>query len=795
MPISQPPAGKGDCITTKPGSVGVPVATSLAIVSRSHLRPQPYGQEGEIAIMGDSIMRNYLENPEADAKNYFFLTMPGDAWDATPRHSRYFLTGDVGVLDSEGFLSLKGRAKELIKKGGEQVSPYEVEAELLSHPWVRLPVCFSVPSKVYGEEVGCAIVLNDDAPPGASEGDIVKSLRKWMKEKKFAPVKWPTKWWFGPDEDLPKTKTKKYIRVGLHAKLGFGDETEITDAPSSKIVKAKIDWGVITGFRFFLAAYVMFMHIGSNESWSHFNNLRGWPYHVHCFYTLGGFSMASPMNPAIKKTFSYTMARIGNMYPMYTIALILGLINLLVVCRPSTFRTDFHWDGQPDDKTSGFFCEGVPAIKGSWWGSLVTTLLTYIIGLAVTPIWPLNWWMGYYLWFSSMYYQCLVVFPAMYNYLFLKTRRNLKLLCSLMAFCQILNAVILVVAWFAMKGQPTFNHYDPDTGEKLDASEYDNDYRSPPVVGNAVVLSFYLFAPFWALYFVIGGILAFIYDAYKPAEKHNAYIWGYIADGCTLIMLGITITVILQPVYNDPTAVRWFRPSDADFVGDTSYVNRLWDNLAGRIMCPLTTLWIFAMATGEGFTAMVFRTPFLVNTLGPNSYNCFLFHQMIGQWYYAITRPGKFWNWWQYRKGFYWFSPGPCPVFWYEYFYVVSIVVAFSYMMDNYVTGMIKGSFSWVQDKIKGDSDEDDADIDIPVVLCGLIEKMTGIEPEMDSTLDEVGLASVGIPVIVGMLNSTFSTKRNPLSISAADLVEAETIEDIAVVVETASARMQQDGV
>ena len=61
--------------------------------------------------MGDSIMRNYLENPEADAKNYFFLTMPGDAWDATPRHSRYFLTGDVGVLDSEGFLSLKGRAK------------------------------------------------------------------------------------------------------------------------------------------------------------------------------------------------------------------------------------------------------------------------------------------------------------------------------------------------------------------------------------------------------------------------------------------------------------------------------------------------------------------------------------------------------------------------------------------------------------------------------------------------------------------------------------------------------------
>lgn len=69
--------------------------------------------------------RSYLENPEADAKNYFFLTMSGDNEDNTPDKSRYFLTGDVGVLDSEGFLSLKGRAKELIKKGGEQVSPYE----------------------------------------------------------------------------------------------------------------------------------------------------------------------------------------------------------------------------------------------------------------------------------------------------------------------------------------------------------------------------------------------------------------------------------------------------------------------------------------------------------------------------------------------------------------------------------------------------------------------------------------------------------------------------------------------
>lgn len=78
------------------------------------------------------VMDNYLENPAADAKSYFYLT----AGSCGPlKGSRYFLTGDVGVIDSEGFLSLKGRAKELIKKGGEQVSPYEVEEVLLDHPW------------------------------------------------------------------------------------------------------------------------------------------------------------------------------------------------------------------------------------------------------------------------------------------------------------------------------------------------------------------------------------------------------------------------------------------------------------------------------------------------------------------------------------------------------------------------------------------------------------------------------------------------------------------------------------
>ena len=147
---------------------------------------------------------------------------------------------------------------------------------------------------------------------------------------------------------------------------------------------------MIGGFRFVLACYVMFMHIGSNESWGAFNNLRGWPWHVHVFFTLGGYSMASPMNPTIQRKFSYFLARIGAMYPMYAVALFFGLVNLLIVCRPSTFRSDFHWDAQPDDlyledgSLAPLFCEGTPATPSSYWGSLFLTIFTYIFGLAIT---------------------------------------------------------------------------------------------------------------------------------------------------------------------------------------------------------------------------------------------------------------------------------------------------------------------------------------------------------------------------------------------------------------------------
>jgi len=312
MPISQPPAGMGDLLTRKPGSVGVPVAASCAIVSRGTLQPQPPGVEGEVAISGATVLDGYLNNPAADRSAFFYLTLPErkqlkDAEGGS--EGRFFLTGDVGVLDSEGFLTLKGRAKELIKKGGEQVSPFEVEEPLQLHPWVRTALCFSVPSKLYGEEVGCAIVLSPKAPEGVELRDAIVELRKLLKKEKLSPTKFPTKWKICEDSELPKTKTKKYIRVGLSTVLGLDPVDD--DSTGKPAPKAKLDWDVLSGLRFCLSCYVMFMHIGSNESWGRVANLRQFPWHVHAFFTLGGFSMAAPMAPPIKKKLSYFVSRMG----------------------------------------------------------------------------------------------------------------------------------------------------------------------------------------------------------------------------------------------------------------------------------------------------------------------------------------------------------------------------------------------------------------------------------------------------------------------------------------------------
>ena len=109
------------------------------------LRP---GEVGEIAVRGSSLIDGYRDNPAANEASF------RDGW---------FRTGDSGTMSADGYVTLEGRIKELINRGGEKISPHEVEEILLSHPAVAEAVAYAASDEKYGERVAAAVVLRREA--------------------------------------------------------------------------------------------------------------------------------------------------------------------------------------------------------------------------------------------------------------------------------------------------------------------------------------------------------------------------------------------------------------------------------------------------------------------------------------------------------------------------------------------------------------------------------------------------------------------------------------------------------
>ncbi|MGE0821284.1 MAG: acyl--CoA ligase [Candidatus Binatia bacterium] len=130
-----------------PGSVGRGTGVDVAVMDGAGTL-LPTGAQGEVVIKGANVTRGYHNNPEANAASFT------NGW---------FRTGDQGILDAEGYLTLVGRLKELINRGGEKISPREIDEALLMHPAVAEAVSFGVPDTKYGEEVAAAVVLKGSA--------------------------------------------------------------------------------------------------------------------------------------------------------------------------------------------------------------------------------------------------------------------------------------------------------------------------------------------------------------------------------------------------------------------------------------------------------------------------------------------------------------------------------------------------------------------------------------------------------------------------------------------------------
>jgi acyl-CoA synthetase (AMP-forming)/AMP-acid ligase II len=180
----------------KPGSVGRSGGPEIGIMDEDG-RFLPAGEEGEVVIRGANVTAGYEANPEANAASFV------NGW---------FRTGDQGRLDDEGYLWLTGRLKEMINRGGEKVSPLEIEAVLMTHPGVQQVVVFAMPDESHGEEVAAAVVKREGAQPTDRE------LRHFVAGH-LADFKVPRKFVFV--EQIPTGPTGKLQRVGLAARLGL----------------------------------------------------------------------------------------------------------------------------------------------------------------------------------------------------------------------------------------------------------------------------------------------------------------------------------------------------------------------------------------------------------------------------------------------------------------------------------------------------------------------------------------------------------------------------------------------
>tara|TARA_B100000315_G_C14362182_1_gene488966 strand:- start:205 stop:804 length:600 start_codon:yes stop_codon:yes gene_type:complete len=180
----------------KPGSVGPAAGPEVAIMDEDD-NLLGAGANGEVVIRGANVFSGYENNPEANAAAFT------DGW---------FRTGDQGVLDPDGYLTLTGRLKEIINRGGEKISPREVDEAIMEHDAVVQVVAFAMPDPVLGETVAAAVVLQ----PGCAvaEADL-KAFAKTL----LAGFKVPKTIVFL--DEIPKGATGKLQRVGLAEKLGL----------------------------------------------------------------------------------------------------------------------------------------------------------------------------------------------------------------------------------------------------------------------------------------------------------------------------------------------------------------------------------------------------------------------------------------------------------------------------------------------------------------------------------------------------------------------------------------------
>ena len=191
---------------------GIPVGPEVIIVDFDvdTTRKVGPGVKGNILIRGTPCFGGYEDASDANEES-FFCVDGEDGW---------FNTGDMGHLDENNYLYISGRSKEVINRGGETISPFEIEEVLIQHPMVKETIAFSAPHAKLQETIGAVIVTN----PNSTRPDLIH-LHKFLEDKLHAS-KWPQVIIYM--DAIPKNSANKVLRIKLAERLDLKNVDEET---------------------------------------------------------------------------------------------------------------------------------------------------------------------------------------------------------------------------------------------------------------------------------------------------------------------------------------------------------------------------------------------------------------------------------------------------------------------------------------------------------------------------------------------------------------------------------------
>ena len=743
-------------------SVGFPVGTSVTIRDPETHAILEYGSVGEICVKGQGVISRYLH---LNVKTTHTL----DGW---------LLTGDRGMLDRQGRLFIKGRSKEMIKRGGEQVWPNEIDDIVEKIPGIATAVTFGVPNELWGEEIAIAVVLVN--PNMIHHKEYLSSLEDTIMKTcsiELNTLSVPRQVKFlASTEDLPMGATGKYLRSKMahHFNLKAVDMGALrmlesvgnihpnpTTDPTTDQESSSFSWkwlnyvmedgtrvkpsDALNGLRFLVACFVVHGHCGlfPNIGWI---KLQMYQPNMIIFFILGAFQTTSSVAQSVKKQWAgFVGTKIGSLHGIFVISQFFTLPSYVLF---HAYDEDGNWVWTASDwiRTLVFFAFDTFTGMGHGYG---------ISGVT---------------WFQSTYYIFLILFPFFDDYFRSKT---IKVQASWFALFVTLAAALWGMLYVLVPTAVFWSFIYP-LGWTLVS-------WLPLLL--ASMLAAYFFRWVVEYYFLkrskesaeetrreSSSLSATEMDT-RSIENIREYtkVWGIVCDVCSLSLLLIAAMVVSAPsclcVHNE--TFQAMRPSMdlpehqclfttgekasqyvyacditqsefADYIQDDPYHDekgRFPTIISGafgylRISAPLFLLWVFSMAFGNGFVVRFFSSRFMT-ALAPLGYAVYLLHNAIGRYYWALTRGIKKEFWFPITCEY------PFPVEWWEALIILLSSVGLGYIVNTFLVPPIMPFFinlgvktchlvsSIIKDhfhlpSIDDDDDDENEAFSVPkAVVCG----------------------------------------------------------------------------